>query len=94
MLNIKFPYTVRRSLCPSLTIQLEQNTSRMHKDSPKNVGILRNRYQFVVGETRRKHGLENESLYLNNIIKMNYESNVRTWTVFSWLRIFPSFGHF
>jgi len=25
---------------------------------------------------------------------MNYESSVRTWTAISWLRIFPSFGHF
>ena len=54
MLNTKFPYTVRCSLCPSLTIQLGQNTSRMHKDCPKIEGILRNRYKFVVGETRKE----------------------------------------
>jgi len=68
VLNTKFPYTVRRSLCPSLTIQLGQN--RMHKDCPKNEGRLRNRYEFVVGETRNETRLGKRELYLTLILLM------------------------
>jgi hypothetical protein len=39
MLNTKFPYTERRSLCPSLTIQLGQN--RMQKDCPQVQGEVK-----------------------------------------------------
>ena len=60
MLNNKFPYTVRCSLYPSLTIELWQNT--MHKNCPKNEGKLRNRNEFVVGETRKESRLGKREL--------------------------------
>jgi hypothetical protein len=62
MLNTKFPYTMRHSLCPSLTTQIGQH--RMHKDCLKNEGRLRNRYEFVVGETRKETRLGKRELVL------------------------------